>query len=184
MKALLICKTPGVRSSIVLPLLGVLAAVFAASAPAVAQSNSAGLKATVTVKVQKPLQLTALRNLAFGTVLVGTYNGADTVTISPSGRICGTGGGLTCSGVFSTAQFRVTGSNNQVALISSPTPTVTLANGSGGTLSLTPTFPSSVTFDNSGNQGKLFEVGGRLTFASNMPDGIYTGTLDIQVAYQ
>ena len=114
----------------------------------------------------------------------GTFTGTQTVSIAPSGRTCGSGAGLTCSGVFTTAQFRITGSNNQVALVSSPTATVTLTNGTGATLPLTLSFPASLTIDNSGNPGKLFEVGGSLAFTSTMADGLYTGTIDIQVAYQ
>ncbi|UUR07280.1 DUF4402 domain-containing protein [Sphingomonas glaciei] len=155
------------------------------STPAAAQSvGTTGPKATASVNVMKPLQLTALRNLQFGTVLVGTFTGTQNVAITPTGRTCGSGTGLTCSGVFTTAQFRLTGSNNQVALISSPTPTVTITNGAGATLALTLTYPASVTIDNSGNPGKLFEVGGTLGLTSTMADGLYTGTIDIQVAYQ
>ncbi|NJC04835.1 hypothetical protein GGQ97_000628 [Sphingomonas kaistensis] len=156
-----------------------------APAPALAQSvGTTGPKATASVNVMKPLQLTALRNLQFGTVLLGTFTGTQNVIISPTGRTCGSGAGLTCSGVFTTAQFRLTGSNNQVALISSPTPTVTLTNGAGATLALTLSYPASVTIDNSGNPGRLFEVGGTLGLTSTMADGVYTGTIDIQVAYQ
>ena len=154
------------------------------SPPANAQSGAASQKAQASVKVQKPLQLTALRDLQFGTVLVGTFAGTQTVTINAGGRTCGSGAVLVCSGTFNTAQFRVTGSNNQVVLISSPAPTVTLSNGLGATLSLTLSFPSSISIDNSGNQGKIFDVGGSLPFTSTMADGIYTGTIDIQVAYQ
>jgi hypothetical protein len=155
------------------------------SAPVAAQSvGTNGAKATASVKVVKPLQLTAVRNLQFGTVLLGTFSGTQDVSITPAGRTCGSGAGLTCSGLFSTAQYRVNGTNNQVALISSATPTVTLSNGAGATLILTPSFPASVAFSNSGNQGVLFEVGGTLSFNSAMADGVYTGTLDIQVAYQ
>jgi hypothetical protein len=154
------------------------------ASPAAAQTSTTGPKATATVNVQKPLQLTALRDMQFGTVLVGTFNGTQNVTIATSGRTCGSGSGLTCSGAFSTAQFRLIGTNNQIALISSPMPTVTLSNGAGGTLALTLSFPASLSIDNSGNPGRLFEVGGTLGFTSTMPDGIYTGTIDIQVAYQ
>jgi hypothetical protein len=155
-----------------------LAALAFVAAPASAQ------KATATVTVNKPLQLTATRDLVFGTVLLGSFTGTQTVTIATSGRTCGSGSGLTCSGVFSTAQYRVVGTNNQVALVSSPTPTVTLSNGAGATLALTLSFPSSLTIDNSGNPGRLFEVGGSLPFTSTMADGVYSGTIDIQVAYQ
>lgn len=166
-------------------LLAAAGAFLLVGTPAIAQSVGAnGPKATASVNVMKPLQLTALRNLQFGTVLVGTFTGNQNVTITPSGRTCGSGAGLTCSGVFSTAQYRVSGTNNQVALISSATPTINLTNGTGATLVLTPTFPASVAFTNSGNQGVLFEVGGILSFNSAMADGLYTGTLEIQVAYQ
>lgn len=165
-------------------LLPLLAALLFANPAAAQTTGTTGPKATASVNVMKPLQLTALRNLQFGTVLVGTFTGTQNVTITPTGRTCGSGAGLTCSGVFTTAQFRLTGSNNQVALITSPTPTVTLTNGTGGTLALTLSFPSSLTIDNSGNPGRLFEVGGTLGFTSTMADGLYTGTIDIQVAYQ
>lgn len=162
-----------------------LAALVLAAVPAAAQNVGAtGPKATASVKVMKPLQLTALRNLEFGTVLVGTFTGSQTVTIAPGGRTCGSGAGLTCSGVFTTAQFRVSGSNGATAMISSPTPTVTLTTGTGATLPLTLSFPASVTFTNSGKEGQLFEVGGSLALSSTMADGVYTGTIDIQVAYQ
>lgn len=167
--------------------LALLTAAFLAlfALPAGAQTTgTTGPKATASVHVMKPLQLTALRDLQFGTVLVGTFAGTQNVTITPTGRSCGSGAGLTCSGLFSTAQFRLTGSNNNVALISSPTPTVTLTNGAGATLALTLSFPASLTIDNSGNPGRLFEVGGSLAFSATMPDGLYTGTIDIQVAYQ
>jgi hypothetical protein len=155
------------------------------SSDATAQTTgTTGPRATASVNVQKPLQLTALRDLQFGTVLVGTFTGTQNVVIGTSGRTCGSGSGLTCSGVFSTAQFRLVGTNNQVALVSSPTSTVTLSNGAGATLALTLSFPASLTLDNSGNPGRLFEVGGSLPFTSTMADGVYSGTIDIQVAYQ
>ncbi len=45
------------------------------SSPAAAQTSTTGPKATATVNVQKPLQLTALRDLQFGTVLIGAFTG-------------------------------------------------------------------------------------------------------------
>lgn len=165
-------------------LIGAAAAALISSPAAGQATGTTGPKATATVNVQKPLQLTAVRDLQFGTVLVGSFTGTQTVTIATSGRTCGSATGLTCSGVFSTAQFRIVGTNNQIALISSPTSTVMLSNGAGGTLALTLSFPGSVSIDNSGNPGRLFEVGGSLPFTSTMADGIYTGTIDIQVAYQ
>lgn len=170
-----------IRSTLLLA----LSALALLASPACAQSGgAASQRATASVNVLKPLQLTTIRNLQFGTILIGNFSGTQNVSVTSSGRTCGSGGGLTCSGVFSTAQFRVTGSNNQTASISSATSTVTLTNANGSTLIMTPSLPGSVSFNNSGNQGVLFDVGGTLAFTPTMEDGIYTGTLEIRVAYQ
>ncbi|HZH06690.1 MAG TPA: DUF4402 domain-containing protein, partial [Lautropia sp.] len=109
----------------------------------------------------------------------------ETVGVTAAGRTCGTSGRLTCSGTFATAQFRVVGTNNQAILVSSSSPTITLANGNGGQVTLTPVLPpGTLSLPNSGNQGVVFEVGGRLGIAPTTPDGLYTGIIDIQVAYQ
>lgn len=165
-------------------LLLALSALALLASPARAQSGGASQRATASVSVLKPLQLTTVRNLQFGTILIGSFTGTQNVSVTPSGRTCGSGGGLTCSGVFSTAQFRITGTNNQTASISSATSTVVLTNANGSTLMMTPSLPGSVSFGNSGNQGVLFDVGGTLAFTPTMDDGIYTGTLEIRVAYQ
>lgn len=139
----------------------------------------------VSAKVVKPLQLTTVRDLDFGTVVMGTLTANETVSVTAAGRTCGTSGQLTCSGIFATAQFRVVGTNNQPILVSSASPTVTLANGSGGQLVLTPVLPTgTLTLPNSGNQGAVIQVGGRLAITPTTPDGLYTGIIDIQVAYQ
>lgn len=142
-----------------------------------------GAKPTANVKVLKPLSLVALRNLDFGTIIMGSLTGAETVSVTAAGRVCGAGN-LTCSGSFATARFQVNGSNNQLVLVRSAAPTYVLTGSNGGSLVLTPVLPPSVTLDNSGNPGAQFEVGGRFTVSPTTPDGFYTGTIDIQVAYQ
>jgi hypothetical protein len=155
------------------------------AAPAAAQSGMVtNVSAPANVKVLRPLQLTTLRNLDFGTIVMGTITANQTVSVSQTGRSCGSGGQLTCTGTFATAQFRVTGTNNQVVLIRSATPTATLTNAAGKTLTLTPILPAPVTMPNSGNQGVTFQVGGSLVITPTTADGLYSGTIDIQVAYQ
>lgn len=166
-------------------LLLLFALLLGVSAPAQAQSGgSSNVRAPTNVKVVRPLQLTALRNLDFGTIVLGTLTATQTVTVSTAGRSCGTGAQLTCSGTFATAQYRVIGTNNQLVLVSASNPTFPLTNASGNRLDLTPILPRSVTMPNSGNQGVTFDVGGSLSIAPGTPDGLYSGTIDIQVAYQ
>lgn len=162
-----------------------LAALGFAAAPAAAQPVSVtGAKPTANVRVLKPLQLAALRNLDFGTIVMGTLTATETISVSAAGRTCGTSGNLTCSGLFSTAQYRVNGSANQLVVVSATSPTYVLTSTTGGSLTLTPSFPATVRVDNSGNPGALFEVGGSLSIGPATVDGIYSGTIDIQVAYQ
>ncbi|WP_344705686.1 DUF4402 domain-containing protein [Sphingomonas swuensis] len=162
-----------------------LAALGLASGQALAAPVSvSGTKPTANVKVLKPLQLSVVRNLNFGTIVMSSVTTNQTVRVAPAGRTCGTGPALTCSGTFSTAQYRVNGTNNQQVIISSSSPTYALTGSNGGSLTLTPTFPTSVTIDNSGNPGVLFEVGGSFVITPTTPDGLYSGTIDIQVAYQ
>jgi hypothetical protein len=166
-------------------LLLLLALLLGLAGPAQAQSGgSSNVRAPTSVKVVRPLALTALRNLDFGTIVLGNLTSSQTVTVSTTGRTCGSGGQLTCSGTFATAQYRVLGTNNQVVLISTATPTSTLTNAAGNRLTLTPSMPRTVTMPNSGNQGVVFDVGGSLTIAAGTPDGLYSGTMDVQVAYQ
>lgn len=168
-----------------LPGIAGLCALALAAAPASAAPVSvSGAKPTANVRILKPLQLQGLRNLDFGTIVMGTLTANQTVSVTPSGRTCGSGSGLTCSGTFTTAQYRVNGTNGQQVTVSSVTPTYSLTNGSGGSLTLTPSFPANVTIDNSGNPGVLFEVGGSFVITPTTPDGVYSGTIDIQVAYQ
>lgn len=163
----------------------VAASLLALPATAPAQSGgSSAVTATANVRVVRPLQLVALRNLDFGTIIMGQLTTSQTVSVTATGRTCGSGGQLTCTGSFSAAQFQVTGTNKEVVLIRSATSTATLSNAAGDQLILTPLVPSSVTMPNSGNQGVNFQVGGSLVIGPSTADGIYSGTIEIQVAYQ
>lgn len=172
--------SPWVRRLCLAPLLGF--ALLAEQAPA-APTTVSGAAPTANVKVLKPLVLTVLRNLDFGQIAVGQLTAPESVSVTTAGRSCGTAN-LSCSGTFTTARFLVNGSNNQQVFISSATPTFTLVGSNGGTLTFTPTYPSTVTLDNSGNPGAEFDVGGSITITPTTPEGTYSGTIDIQVAYQ
>lgn len=160
-------------------------AAFAAATPAAAQATSSNPRASANARLIKPLTLTALRNLDFGTVVMGTLTANETVSISGAGAVtCGTSGNLTCSGTPQSAQYRVTGTQGQVVVVSSASPSYTLTGSNGGTLAFTPTLPGNITLASSGAAGNDFTVGGSIVIGAATVDGVYTGQVDVQVTYQ
>lgn len=160
-----------------------LGCAFIAQPASAAPTSVSGAAPTANVKVLKPLVLTVLRNLDFGQIALGQMTSSETVSVTTAGRSCGSAT-LSCSGTFTTARFLVNGSNNQQVFVTSARPSYTLTGSNGGTLTLTVTHPTTVTLDNSGNPGAEFDVGGSLTISPTTPEGTYSGTIDIQVAYQ
>jgi hypothetical protein len=160
-----------------------LAAVTAAT-PAAAQAVSSSPRATANARLIKPLTLTALRNLDFGTIVMGTLSGNETVSVSGANAVvCGSSGNLTCSGTAQSAQYRITGTQGQLVNVSSATPTYSLSGSNGGSLTFTPSLPGQITLGNSGSPGNDFVVGGSIVIGSATQDGVYSGQIDIQVAY-
>lgn len=163
-----------------------LAAVTTATS-ASAQATSSTPRATANARLIKPLQLQSLRDVNFGTIVMGTVTSDQTVTIDRVTGVvsCGTTTGvLACSGAPTTGHYRVTGTQGQVVLISSSAASFPLTNGLGGTLSFVPSIPQSLTLGNSGAPGNDFFVGGAITIGSATQDGVYSGQIDIQVIYQ
>lgn len=165
----------------------IIATAFVAAvvAPAGAQAaTGATPKATANAKLIKPLTLTALRNLDFGTIVMGTLSANETVSINGAGTVtCGSSGNLTCSGTQQSAQYRITGTQGQQVVVSSATPTYSLAGSNGGTLTFTPVLPSTITLGSAGAPANDFTVGGSIVIGSSTVDGVYSGQIDIQVAY-
>ena len=151
------------------------------AAPALAAPSQS---ATVKASVVKPLVLTWVRDLSLGDILAkpGTWSGA-TVSISRAGVFSCTNANVTCSGVRTTAQYKVVGSNNQVVRISAPN--VTLVNQSDATKTLTMVVdsPGTLTIPNSGQPGTTFALGGSITLNSTTAGGVYAGTFNVTVDY-
>ena len=150
---------------------------LALSTPAFAvTSNSAS--ATATVNIVSPLQLTNTAGLNFGTV-VGPFSGT-VVRVSNTGtRTCGS---LTCSGTPSAAAFTVKGTASQGLTVKVDT-SVTMTSGSNNlSVDLTTDLPTAVATDATG--AASFGVGGSLTIPASTPDGLYSGTFNVQVNYQ
>lgn len=160
-----------------------LAAVTTATT-ASAQAVSAPTRATAGARLIKPLTLTANQNLNFGTIVLGTLPGNQTVSMDVSGAISCGSAGLTCAATGQTARFTVTGTQGQVINVRSAVSNLTTPNGTGGTLVFTPALPSAtLTLGNSGAPGNSFNVGGSIVIAANQQDGVYSGEIDVTVEY-
>jgi hypothetical protein len=140
--------------------------------------------ATGTARVVKPLTLTWVRNLDLGTIVLGagSWSGAN-VGITRAGVFSCANVNTTCSGATQTAQYKITGTNNQVVTINSGNVTLTNQNDGVSTLVMTVDNPGSVNLGNSGATGLTFDLGGQITVASTTPDGTYLGTFNVTVNY-
>ena len=156
---------------------GALAAT-ALGTPAFAATNTA--TANATVNIVSPLTLTNNTGLDFGTV-VGPFAGETVEVKTDNSRTCG---GLTCSGTtVSAAKFTVSGGTASQNLAVTVDPSVDLTSGSNTlTVDLTTDLPSGVMTDTNG--GAIFYVGGSLPIPAGTADGVYSGTVNVQVDYE
>ena len=90
---------------------------------------------------------------------------------------------LQCSGTTSVPTYNVRGTNGQVVTIIKTASNLTNSTD-GSTLSMTPLGAASVTLTNSGSPGFDFNIGGSIVIGTGTTDGVYTGTVDVQVDYQ
>jgi hypothetical protein len=154
----------------------VMGALVAAAAPA----SAAQITAVTSANIVKPVQLTKLQDMDFGTLLVANYSGTRTVALSRGGVVtCPVD--ITCSGAPKQAKFNVQGTNRLVVLIS--VSSAGLVNG-GTTIPFTADAPASVTLTSSGVPGNDFDVGGSLSVSGSVPGGLYTGTMTVTADYQ
>jgi hypothetical protein len=155
-----------------------LAAAALLSVPFTA--NAAQITATTSANIVKPVQLTKIQDMDYGTLLVSNYTGTRNVVMTRAGAVtCPVE--ITCSGAPKQARFNIQGTNKMVVGIS-----VTsggLVNGSN-TIPFTPDVVGSITMTNSGAPGTDVDIGGALTVNGSVPGGLYTGTLTITADYQ
>lgn len=159
----------------------VMLALFSAPAAAVSPAT----QASATAKIYRPLTISLVQNLDFGTIVLsgaGTWSG-EVVSLSQAGAVtCGGGANLTCSGSPKAARYQVLGTSNSTVTISSPG--FNLSNGAA-TLAFTPNAPATVNLGPAGpTTGVTFSIGGSITLASTTPDGVYTGTFLVTADYQ
>jgi spore coat protein U-like protein len=149
-------------------------------APAVAATQSA----SVTANAVKPLVISKLQDLDFGSVTLGpgTWSNA-TVSLSQSGAFSCTSANVVCSGVTSVAQYNVQGSNKQTVRISAPNVTLVNQSDPTKTLTLVTDAPATILLTSSGIPGTNFSIGGSVTLSSTTAAGTYSGTFNVTVDY-
>jgi hypothetical protein len=155
-----------------------LAIIAAAAVPGAAEA--AQITAATSANIVKPVQLTKLQDMDFGTLLVENYTGTRNVVMSRAGGLT-CPAEITCSGATKQARFNVQGTNRMVVLIS--VSSTGLVNG-GTTIPFAPDAPASITLTNSGAPGLDVDAGGTLTVNGAVPGGLYSGTLVITADYQ
>lgn len=160
---------------------GATALLMMAGAPANAVSPAT--QATATARVYKPLTITFVQNLDFGTMVLagaGVWSG-QVISMDQAGTLTGCGGNVSCSGAPQPAKYKLVGTNNAIVTITSPGFNLV----GPGTLAFTPNAPATVNLGASGAlTGVTFGVGGSITLASSTPDGVYTGNFLVTADYQ
>jgi hypothetical protein len=162
---------------------GTTALLAFVATPALAVSPAT--QATATAKIFKPLTISRVQDLDFGTiVLTGTGFTNEVLSISQAGALtCGSNPGvlLTCTGTPQPAKYLLVGTNNASVTISSPAFNLT----GPSTLAFTPNAPATVNLGANGStSGFTFAIGGSITLASTTPPGVYSGTFAVTADYQ
>ena len=158
-----------------------LAAIALAATPAIAAPvGVTGAPPSASARIIKPLTLTATGALDFGTIVMNGVTANRTVTLNDDATItCATE--LVCAATGTVPTYNVRGTQGQqVNIIKNGS---TLNGSNGGTLTLTPVGAASVTLANSGAPGEDFTIGGSIVIGAATVDGVYTGTVDVQVDY-
>ena len=166
-----------------IPLLPLLAALFACATPVSAQTIVPDQDATGRAILLRPLTLLKVEDLDFGWLTVTT---AGTAILNPiTGVVTTTGGVLAAGGDPLPAEFVGAASRNTPVKIRIPNRPITITR-QGGTETMT---VSNWTLDGPADRKTgperafTFRVGARLNVAAGQMDGLYTGTFDVEVQY-
>jgi hypothetical protein len=156
------------------------AAAFAAVPAVAAPVGGTGAPPSASARIIRPLTLTATGSLDFGTIVLNGITANRTVTLNDDATItCATE--LVCAATGLVPTYNVRGTQGQTVNIIKNNSTLTGSNG--GSLTLTPVGAASVLMTNSGSPGEDFTIGGSITIGTGTADGVYTGTVDVQVDY-
>lgn len=161
-----------------------LSAALAVTALTATSANAApvglvGQTVTAHATIVKPLTLTKMSDMDFGSIIVQD-NG--TITMDTAGNIT-CPATLTCSATGTPAGYKVTGTNNQTVQVNAPNVTLLNVGNPGTPLTLVLSAPATVLLPNSGASGTTFNVGGSMAIAASTKDGTYAGDLAVTVNY-
>jgi hypothetical protein len=156
---------------------GVAIASFGIASAASAATETATAEAEILAALD--VTLDATRNtLDFGSIAESGAGG--TVTLTPAGALT-CGAGLVCSGTTETPNFDIDGEANATVNISLTSANITLTSGLNTMGVALSSSSASQVLDGSGVG--TFDVGGILTVGANQAVGTYTGSLEVNVAY-
>jgi Domain of unknown function (DUF4402) len=156
--------------------LAALVAATSLATPAAAVVTTA----VTTVNVVKPVSISKIQDMDFGTLTFAGLTANRTIALSRVGAVTCTVE-IVCSGVTKQARFNVQGTNKLVVLLTYAGGN--LSNGSD-TIAFTPNGPASLTLSNTGAPGDNFDVGGSITVTPTTVGGVYTGSMTVTADYQ
>jgi hypothetical protein len=142
-------------------------------------------QADVTAEILTALSVAvdpADNTLDFGQIAPGAS--AATVVVGPNGTL--TGGcpaAVICAGSTNAPSFDVVGNPNALVYVTFTNASETLSNGTDSMTVDTFTTDGSGTLTLDGAGVGEFTVGGSLDVAASQAAGVYTGTLEVNVAY-
>lgn len=163
------------RSMMAIATIGALGA----AAPAAADTEGTTGRSIVL----NPLSVTNTEDLDFGDLSSGVATGRAIVDANTD-ALSTTGGVTALGGTPNAAVFYAAGTLNRVFIVQIPNGSITLSNGSGGTMTVSNWTTNGPVSRNLGPTGvAVIRVGGRLNVGANQASGTYTGTFTVTVIY-
>jgi spore coat protein U-like protein len=142
-------------------------------------ASAATTTATTSAKINKPVSMTKIRDLDFGTLAYNSFTGSRTITLTRGGTYT-CAANIVCNGSPQTARFNIQGTDKLVALIS--VTSTSLSNGTD-TIAFTPDAPLFVILVGSGAPGINFDIGGTITVSATLVGGTYSGSMNVTADY-
>ena len=158
-----------------------MASLGVASTANAATSDTADVTAEILTALSVAVD-PADNTLDFGQIAPGAS--AATIVVAPDGTM--TGGcptAVICAGSTNAPSFDVVGNPNALVYVTFTNASETLSNGTDSMTvdTFTTDGGGQLTLDGSGDGS--FTVGGSLAVAASQAAGVYTGTLEVNVAY-
>jgi hypothetical protein len=168
---------------IVVPCLFLLIS-FGSEANAATTEGTATATIMTAISTSKNIETSTFGDLAFGVIVPSESSG--TVTISSTSDRTHDGGVELVASISGAASFNISGASNTPYTVTLPgTDTIKISSGSNTMQIHNFTVSSTSGSLQIGSDGKsTFNVGGKLEVGENQPEGNYTGTFEVTVAYQ